>query len=171
MIWPMRQPVPDGERLHVYYSGNESLHGDLFNTDRSGPRRLKARGERLSRQSSSLPNFGALCRASWRSGRLWALAPAIGGPYVGTATSVARELADRQLLVNVVTRKSGMLRAELLDGRGRVIEGFAAADCEPVRGDHQRMALRWRGGRRAPKSASRIRFLLQRCFLYGFGVE
>ncbi len=171
MIWPMRQPVPDGDRLHVYYSGNESLHGDLFNTKRSGPRRLKARGERLSRQSSSLPNFGALCRATWRSGRLWALAPAIGGPYVGTATSVVRDLADHRLLVNVTTRKGGMLRAELLDGGGRVLEGFSAKDCEPVRGDHHRAALRWQGGQRAPKSASRIRFLLKRCYVYGFGVE
>ena len=171
MIWPMRQPVPDGDRLHVYYSGNESLHGDLFNTEKSGPRRLKARGERLSRHSSSLPNFGALCRASWTSGRLWALAPAIGGPYVGTATTVVRDLGERELLVNVVTRKDGTLRAELLDGGGRVLEGFAADDFETLRGDHQRVALRWKGGRRAPKTASRIRFFLKRCFLYGFGTE
>ena len=171
MLWPLRQPVPDGDRLHVYSSGTESLHGDLFNTDKSGPRKLKARGERLSRQSSSLPNFGALCRATWSSGRLWALAPAIGGPYVGNATTVVRDLADRQLLVNVVTRKGGSLRAELLDGGGRVVKGFSAKDCRPVQGDHHRVALRWQGGKRAPKSAARIRFLLKRCFVYGFGVE
>ena len=55
MIFPMRRPVQDGDRIYVYYAGNESLHGDLYNTTRSGPRRLKARGEILSRQSSSLP--------------------------------------------------------------------------------------------------------------------
>ena len=42
MIWPMHSPVIDGNRLHVYYAGNESLHGDLFNTKQSGPRKLKA---------------------------------------------------------------------------------------------------------------------------------
>ena len=168
MIWPMRQPVIDGERVHVYYSGNESLHGDLFNTRKSGPRQLKARGERLSRQSSSLPNFGALCRASWKSGRLWALAPAIGGPYVGTATSRRRELAGRQMQVNVMSRGHGLLRAELLDGAGRALPGFSREDCRPIQGDHQRATLEWAGGHRAPAQAVQIRFFLQRCYLYGF---
>ena len=74
MIWPMRTPVIDGQSLHVYYAGNESLHGDLFNSGQSGPRKLRARGEVVSRQSSSLPNYSALCRATWKTGRLWALA-------------------------------------------------------------------------------------------------
>ena len=90
---------------------------------------------------------------------------------MGTATSVVRDLADRQLLVNVVTRKGGSLRAELLDGGGRVVKGFSAKDCQPVQGDHHRVALRWQGGKQAPKTASRVRFLLKRCFVYGFGVE
>ena len=168
MIWPMRTPVVDDGKLHVYYSGNESLHGDLFNTEKSGPRKLKARGERLSRQSSSLPNYGALCRASWTADRLWALVPAIGGPYVGRATTRTRDLGGRAVLVNVVTRGGGELRAELLGAGGQVLDGFAAADCRPVTGDHHRVRLAWRGGDKAPKQAARVRFLLKRSFLYGF---
>ena len=171
MIWPMRTPVVDGGKLHVYYSGNESLHGDLFNTGQSGPRRLRARGEMLSRQSSSLPNYSALCRATWKAGRLWALAPAIGGPYVRTATTHRRTLAGRKLWVNVVTRPRGELRVELLDGRNTVIPGYSRNDCRPIVGDHYATPVSWANGTVAPESAAKVRFVLKRAFLYGFDVE
>ena len=168
MIWPMRQPVQDGNRLYVYYAGNESLHGDLFNTDRAGPRRLKARGEYLSRQSSSLPNYSALCRASWTMGRMWALVSAIGGPYEGVATTGIRELGGRELHVNVRTRSGGQLRAEILDGGGRPLEGFTRDDCDGQSGDHHDVVMSWKGGRSLPEGAARIRFLVKRAYLYGF---
>ena len=171
MIWPMRTPVIDGARLHVYYAGNESLHGDLFNSRTSGPRKLRARGETLSRQSSSLPNYSALCRATWKTGRLWALASAVGGPYVGTATTHRRSLASRKLLVNVVTRPRGELRVELLDAGGNVIPGYSRNDCRPIQGDHDSTRVRWAGGMVAPDSAVKARFVLKRAFLYGFDTE
>lgn len=171
MIWPMRRPVVDGQRLHVYYSGNESLHGDLFNSGKSGPRRLRARGEVLSRQSSSLPNYGALCRASWTADRLWALAPAIGGPYVGTATTHRRALGGRKLLVNAVTRAGGELRVELLGAGGKAISGYSRSDCLPIKGDHHAAPVRWAGGTLAPDSAAKVRFVLKHAFLYGFDAQ
>jgi len=168
MIWPMRAPVVAGPDLHVYYSGNESLHGDLFNSSGAGPRRLRARGEVLSRQSSSLPNYGALCRATWKVNRLWALAPAIGGPYAGTATTRRRELAKKILKVNVTTRSGGELRVELLDASGKVISGYSRNDCKPIRGDHDAAVVSWGNARTAPDSAARVRFVLKRAYLYGF---
>lgn len=168
MIWPMRTPVLDGQHLHVYYSGTEGVHGDLYNTQQSGPRKLQARGEPLSRQSSSLPDHGALCRATWTTDRLWALAPAAGGPYVGTATTQRGTLDGKRLLVNVVTRPGGELRVELLNAASQVLSGFSAADCEPIAGDHHAATVRWKGGDRAPAGASKARLLLQRAFLYGF---
>jgi len=167
MIWPMHSPVLERRRLHVYYSGNESLHGDLFNTVKSGPRRLRARGEQLSRQSSSLPNYGALCRATWTADRMWALAPAIGGPYVGTATTHRQTLAGRKLLVNAVTRSGGELRVELLDASGKVLSGYSRSDCLPIEGDHHAAPVRWTGGTVLPNSAARVRFVLKSAFLYG----
>ena len=168
MIWPMRTPVIDGDKLHVYYSGTQGLHGDMFNTKDSGPRQLRARGEKLSRQSSSTPDFGALCRATWTAGRLWALAPSIGGPHAGTATTRRRDLGGKTIRVNVVTRAGGELRVELLDGTGRVVPGFSADDCLPMSGDHRLQTVRWSGGDTAPASAAMLRFVLQRAFLYGF---
>ena len=171
MIWPMRTPVIDDQRLHVYYGGNESLHGDLFNSGKSGPRKLRARGEILSRQSSSLPNYSALCRATWKTGRLWALASAIGGPYVGTATTHRRSLAGRKLLVNIVTRPGGELRVELLDAGGKVIPGYSRNDCRPIQGDFHSASVRWTSGTVAPNSTAKVRFILKRAFLYGFDIE
>jgi len=169
MIWPMQSPIIDKNKLHVYYAGNESLHGDLFNTKDAGPRYLKASGDVMSRLSSSLPNYSALCRATWTADRLWALAPAVGGPYEGSATTKPQSLAGKDLLVNVVTRHEGELRVELLDNSRNVIPGFSRSDCHPIQGDHHAMQVSWTGGTEAPPSATKVRFILKRAYLYGFG--
>jgi hypothetical protein len=171
MIWPMQTPIVDGDKLFVYYSGCQSLHGDLFNTKNSGPRNLKASGDFMSRLSSSLPNYGALCRAEWSTGRLWALAPAIGGPYVGTATTRPQSLAGKKLLVNAVTQPDGELRVELLDNGRNVIPGFSRSDCHPLQGDHHAAKVSWKGGAEIPESATKLRFVLNQAYLYGFAAE
>jgi hypothetical protein len=158
----------DGGRLHVYYGGTEGNHGDLYNTRFSGPRVLRARGEVLSRQSFTYGgDYGALCRATWTADRLWALAAAHGGYTEGAATTRKAPLAGKQLVVNATTRPGGTLRVELLDGDGRTLPGYSAADCETVSGDHHAATVRWKGGERAPAGAARARFLFRRAFLYG----
>lgn len=168
MIWPMRQPVRDGDQLHVYYAGTEGLHGDLYNTASSGPRVLRARGEILSRQSFTYGgDYSALCRSSWTIDRLWALAPCHGGYTEGVATTTSKSLGGKRLLVNATSRPGGRLRVELLDRDRRPLPGFTAEDCEAVSGDHHRLAVTWKGGARAPAEATRARILLKRAFLYG----
>ena len=170
-IWPMRSPVLDGRELHVFYAGTQGLHGDLFDTHTGGPRRLKASGESLSRQSSNLPSLAAFCRATWQAHRLWALAPAAGGPYIGQAVTKSRPFSKTELLVNVVTRAGGELRAELLDAEGRTLPGFTADDSQPIRGDHAVATLRWSYGSVAPTTATKVRFLLREAYLYGFSAR
>jgi hypothetical protein len=168
MIWPVRQPVQDGDRLHIYYSGTEGLHGDLYNRKASGPRVLRARGEILSRQSFTYGgDFGAWCRATWTADRLWALAGAHGGYTEGTAVTRPASLGGKSLVVNVNTRPQGRLRIEVLNRAGQVLSGFAAADCELIRGDHHAKTVKWKGGMRVPVAAAKIRLLLQRAFVYG----
>jgi len=99
------------------------------------------------------------------------LAPAIGGPYEGTATTRIQSLAGKKLLVNVTTRPRGELRVELLDSGRNVIPGFSRDDCQPVQGDHHATEVSWTGGTEAPNKATKIRFILKRAFLYGFGTE
>ncbi|MFN0198280.1 MAG: hypothetical protein ACKVT0_16150 [Planctomycetaceae bacterium] len=168
MIWPMRQPVQDGNKLHVYYCGTEGLHGDLYNTKYSGPRVLSARGENLSRQSFTYGgDAGALCRATWTADRLWALASAHGGYTEGTALTRNAPIAGKQLTVNAVTKPGGKLRVELLSASKDVLPGFSADECEAVEGDHHAHAVRWKGGTTAPAYAARVRYYLKRAFLYG----
>jgi hypothetical protein len=168
MIWPMRLPVPDSDRLHIYYTGTEGLHGDLYNTRASGPRVLRARGEILSRQSFTYGgDYGALCRATWTADRLWALAGAHGGYTEGGATTRRADLVGKRLVVNAKTRQGGSLRVELLDRDGRTLRGFTPADCEAVAGDHHAKPVRWKGGALAPAGAAKARFLFRRAFLYG----
>ncbi len=109
-----------------------------------------------------------LCRATWTADRLWALVSAVGGPYVGTATTTQRSLGGKELLVNVTTRGEGELRAELLDASGQVLVGYSSDDCLPVCGDHHRATVAWSAGNTMPANAAKIRFLIKRAFLYGF---
>ena len=168
----MRTPIMHGGKLYVYYGGTEGIHGDIYNASRWVD--LKTRGENISRASSSLPNYGALCRANWTSDRLWAMATATGGPYVGTATTkdLSEErkitLAGKKVMVNAVTRKDGQLLVELLDKENKVLAGFSKDDCEPVKGDHHRKQVTWTGGKTAGKDAAKVKFYLKRVFLYGF---
>jgi hypothetical protein len=74
-------------------------------------------------------------------------------------------------VVNAKTRPGGTLRVELLRADGRALPGFAAADCEAVAGDHHAVAVRWRGGDRAPAGAVKARFLLRWAFLYRLAWE
>ena len=168
MIWPLRGPVIDGQELHVYYAGSQGLHGDLFNTLASGRRPLRARGEAVSRQPSSIEDYSALCRANWRTDRLWALAPAGGRPYVGKAVTKGRALGGTELRVSVATQPGGELRVELLDKAGQTLPGFAAGDCQAISGDQDVATVHWANGSIAPADAAKVRFLLRGAYVYGF---
>ncbi len=87
-------------------------------------------------------------------------------------------LVGGDLWVNVRTRgekqptpqgyNDGKLEVELLDSRGQPIKGFTREDCTPVRGDHQEVQVKWKGGDVAPEGGRQARFYLKRVFLYGF---
>ena len=125
-----------------------------------------------------LPFNSALCRASWRADRLFALIPAAGGPTIGVAVTTPREMEGKQLRLNFRTRPAkkakqagldvGYVQVELLDKDDKPIAGFTREDCHPLRGDHRALSVEWGGGRNAPRGASKVRFYLKRAFLYGF---
>jgi hypothetical protein len=87
---------------------------------------------------------------------------------MAVATTVVRELAGRELHVNLFTRPGGGLRAEILDAGGTPLKGFTGEDCTAVAGDHSDAVMQWKGGTRLPENAARIRFLVKRTYLYGF---
>ena len=94
-----------------------------------------------------------------------------GGATLGEAVTRTGKIAGAQLVVNVLTKSGGELKAELLDSAGQPIPGFTADDCTPLSGDHRRIAFQWRGGATAPVTAVQTRFVLKRAFLYGYSWE
>lgn len=59
----------------------------------------------------------------------------------GTLTTKTLRLPGGSLFVNADVR--GELRAELLDSEGRVLAGYSAEDCVPIRTDGIRQMIRW----------------------------
>ncbi|MBS1920508.1 MAG: hypothetical protein JST17_09670 [Bacteroidetes bacterium] len=167
MMWQMHHPIVQDGKMYVYYGGAQGLHGEIFDT-RSQPR-LEVGNETVSAvPTPTLPFNSALCRASWEIDRLYALAPSAGGPTIGRALTKLENSGKKHLAVNVLVKKGGELRAELIDKNGNAVPGFTAKDCQPITGDHRLVYLKWKGGDHAPQSTVRIRFVLQNAFLYGY---
>lgn len=167
MIWQMHQPIVVDGNMYVYYGGTQGLHGEVLDS-RFSPR-IEVGNESVSGvPTPTLPFYSALCRASWEVDRLYAIAPAVGGPTLGRALTKLEHSGKGQLKVNVLVRKGGELRAELVDRDGNIIRGFSAEDCMPVTGDHRNISIRWKGGMNAPEGDVRIRFVLKEAFLYGY---
>ena len=177
MIWQCKELIVEDNTLYVYYCGSEGIHRSIWDTraeklDEVGLEKIIAKG------SGFYPFNGALCRASWRFDRMYALVSAAGGPTVGVAVTKPRDMAGKTLCVNLRTRPpkksskpgldEGYLQVELLDSQGKPLPGFARDDCAVLRGDHQALAVKWTGGERAPDGADKARFYLKRALLYGF---
>jgi hypothetical protein len=181
MIWPMHPMIQHNGRIYLYYSGCEGLHNDYHSTE--PVERMKAAKfprwphywepltlgkDVYSPVRGVLWFYGSLCRASWEAGRLWAAVTATGGTAEGSLLTRNLDLTGKQVSLNVVTTKDGLLTAELVKN-GKPVRGFTRADCEPLRGDHHDALLRWKRGTRCPAGGQvQIRFYLQRARLYGF---
>jgi hypothetical protein len=91
----------------------------------------------------------------------------------GTLTTRPVRFSGKHLFVNVAAG-TGELRAEILDRDGRVIGSFARANCEPIRVDETKVAVRWRGAADLSTLAGepvRFRFHLRNGALYAFWVS
>jgi hypothetical protein len=174
MIWQSQNLIVEGNRLHVYYGGTEGPHRQISDT-RAPSKKAGYLESVIDHGGHFLPFNSALCRASWRHDRLYALASSAGGPTIGTAITKSRPLEGKKLYVNLVTRTSkqvnandGFLQVELLDGKGRPLAGFTRDDCEQLKGDETALQAKWKGGESAPVGAWQAKFYLRRAFLYGF---
>ena len=156
MLWPTHQLIEDGDRIYMYYSGLEGVHGDVYSIEPS----LKT-------------FYGAICRASWEKDRYWAAVSATGGPEPAVFTTNVLSVGGKRLALNAATStvKEGELTAELVDASGNVIEGFSASDYQPWHGDSKSQPVRWTGGDVCPVDNAAVRFSLQRSRLYGFAFE
>lgn len=100
----------------------------------------------------------------------------VGAPrrVLGDRTSViTRPLRFRGRHLFVNAEAAGEIRVEVLDANGRVVDGYSAADCVPVRGDSTTHAVRWNRAATLDglhRETIRLRFSLLRSRLYAFWI-
>ena len=180
MIWQSKDLTAEGNTLYMYYAGAEGAHRQISATEAPSVE-IGHHETALDKGGHFLPFNTALCRASWRFDRMYALVASAGGATIGTAVTREDDLAAGALSVNITTRPAkkssrpgfdeGYLRVELLDEAGTPIPGYTRDDCPPLKGDHEALPVTWSGGDQAPPSARKAKFYLKRAFLYGFRFE
>jgi hypothetical protein len=67
----------------------------------------------------------------------------------------------RDLTLNAVVQDGGFVRAEIRDDFGKPIEGFTAADCDPIEQSGLELRVRWKGRTIAEVPAGEIRLRLE----------
>jgi hypothetical protein len=89
------------------------------------------------------------------------------GEQPGTAVTRPLQFAGKSLELNVVA--DGEIRVELQDATGQPLRGFELNNCDPIRGDHIRHKVTWKGKSDVKSQEGktvRIRFQLRKAKLY-----
>jgi len=177
MMWGSHQLIEDGDNLHYYYGAMQGLHGDMLSTeelelaqgtDSQFKMLAPLGGESFTRISGELYDHGAMCRATWMKGRLWALATAAGGDMEGFATTTETMCQGQAVEINTRTISDGQVLAELVDSNGNVPTGFNKENSDGVTSDTSRIRMTWRGQSKSPSDGLRVRFYIKQAFIYGF---
>jgi hypothetical protein len=141
MICTARAPVIVGDKLYFYYGGCDGYHDD--------PRVNAAIGLATLR----LDGFCSM-RAGASEG--WLI----------TRREPAREPV---VTINAKTAKDGVVTAEILDRKNRVLPGFSRQDCVAFTGDSVKHELKWKSATLPAKTADwKIRFWLKNADLYSY---
>ena len=138
-------PLVVGDKLYFYVSGRAK--------DPSG------------RQSNGSAGLATLRRDGFAS--------MDAGEATGQLTTRLLTFNGKHLFVNAAC-SGGVLRAEVLDREGKVIEPFTQANCQPISADATRVPVRWEGGADLARLAGKpvkFRFSLSRGSLYSFWVS
>ena len=143
-----------GDRLYFYVSGRQGIPGtDLPGKCSTGLATLRRDG------------FASLSD-EWPAG--------VPREIRGDRSSlVTRPLKFRGGHLFLNAEASGEIRVEILDAAGKVIAPYAAAQCEPVRGDATKHRVRWKTAPTIDELSGqtvRFRFVLTRSRLYSFWI-
>ena len=177
MMWGSHHAIVDGSFLHYYYTGLQGIHGDVLSTEEAEIAAAAGRpykptpnlhGEVITRLPNLISFQGALCRATWRRGRLWGLTTASGGRLEGTAVTSSSLRQGQTVSINATTVGDGEIMAELVGDNGRAVPGFDREACDPFLGDAGRAEIRWKGKAASPADGVHVRFVLRNARLYGF---
>jgi hypothetical protein len=158
-IYPSTTLLVRKDRVHVYYTGRNVLHGE---------RRLPGK--------SGLPASFGIGLATLPADRFVAIRPQSDGTVARLETKPLT-FSGSELLVNTNVAASD-LQIELLDSRGETLEGFAASQSRVSRHDPLRYRVRWKTESEAerslrdapPDTPIALRFTWRRGDLFAFQV-
>ena len=142
MIFTPNHPLVEGDKIRLFYGGFDVTHG--------------ADGK------------GAIGLASLRKDGFVSLD---AGAAEGTVTTRAFTGAQGPLRVNY-RAAGGVLKVEILDGKGVVLSGYSRQECDPLKTDSVNQEVTWKSSNRLPDDQGplQLRFLLQNASLYSFAV-
>ena len=106
-----------------------------------------------------------LGRATWQRDRFVALAAPGEGIIVTKPLLLPAGAGALELNADAA---GGQLRVELCRPDGRVLDGYARADCLPLQTDDLHWQVRWKNQQPTIEGAVQIRFFLNRSKLYSF---
>ena len=150
-VWAIRNAVPYGEWIYMYYSGSSRPWRYRF------PDNMRAIGLARVRRDRFVGYYGGL-----EGGHLLSREIEISGP---------------QLLVNCSAEMrnfsrvwDGSLHVELVERSGRAIEGYGYADCDANHVDDVAVPVTWQGRDLAGLVGRRVylRFFMRNMYLFGF---
>jgi hypothetical protein len=128
-------PSVDGREMYLYYQGSDHSHG--WGRDERNNRLLTAAG------LAPVQNVSLISRLVLRrDGFISARAAYSGGEF----TTPPLKFSGRELVLNVDTSATGMLRCELLDQHTQPIPGYALADCDLIHTANEiNRVVKWKG--------------------------
>lgn len=154
-------PSVDGQEMYMYYWGSDRLHG--WGRDERNNRLLTEAGLAPTEDVTVLSRI-----VIRRDGFVSARADYAGGQF----TTPLLRFDGRELVLNVDTSATGLVRCELIDDRGQPIEDHTLADCDLIHTANEiNRPVRWRG--RSDLSALagrpiRLRIVFRDADLYAF---
>jgi hypothetical protein len=151
MLWPTRGFIFDEGNAYLYYAGLRGLHGDLY-----------------SKTETCEAFEGALFRASWKLGRMWAAIHLSGNDDTAYLTARPADHLGKTLHVNAVTSKGGKVEAEMVDEQLKPIKGYTRDECRPVDGDQLCTPLTWKQHETVACKIAMLRIYLTDAKLYGY---
>jgi hypothetical protein len=118
-----------GNTLYQYYNGTDLSHGGTRTASKNASKDRRRWGW-MGALQQRLDGFFSV-DAAYQGGEL---------------TTPLLKFQGRALTLNVNTSSAGSVVVEILDPQGKPIEGFSAADCDPVMANNVSHTVTWRGG-------------------------
>ncbi|MSQ95514.1 MAG: hypothetical protein EXR98_13275 [Gemmataceae bacterium] len=144
-IYPHHAPLVVGDEIRFYYTGISSRHWSTYHKDK--------------------PDHGIGLATLRLDGFV-----SVEAKNEGTLTTRPLMFLGDTLVVNA-NAAGGSLRVEALDGEGKPIPGFQAADCQPITSDGIRHVVTWKKNPDCHLLQARpikLRFHLNNAKLYSF---